>query len=396
LRWKRWLFIGAVLAVVALAVIYGFRPQPALVEAEAVKRGPMQVTIEEEGKTRVSDRYVVSAPLAGYAHRIVLKEGDAVTQGQVITQLEPLSAPSLDPRSRAQTEAQVAAAEASVAAARERVRAALSDMRYQEAELARVEKLMKSGDVARDRYDRTVLDERRARAALNEAEQQVEAAEARVKAERAALQVSASVRTGERIPVRAPVGGRVLKVVRESEGVVTPGEPLLELGSVRSLEVVVDLLSADAVRVAPGTRAILTRWGGDHPLEARVRKIEPLAFTKISALGVEEQRVPVVLNITSPQEEWSRLGAGYRVEAAFVLWESPDVLQVPASALFRQGDGWAVFAIEHGKAQRKSVQVGHRNGLVAEVLSGLSGNERVITHPDSSVTEGKHVEVRQT
>lgn len=396
MRWKRWLFIGALLAAVTLAVLYGFRPQPALVEAEPVKRGPMRVTIEEEGKTRVSDRYVVSAPLAGYAHRITLKEGDAVAQGQVITQLEPLSAPALDARSRAQTEAQVAAAEAAVAAARERVRAALSDMRYQEAELARMEKLMKSGDVARDRYDRTVLEERRARAALNEAEQQVEAAEARVKAERATLQVSASLRTGERIPVRAPVAGRVLKVVRDSEGVVTPGQPLLELGSVRSLEVVVDLLSADAVRVAPGTRAILSRWGGDQPLEARVRKIEPLAFTKISALGVEEQRVPVVLDITSAQEEWSRLGAGYRVEAAFVLWESAEVLQVPASALFRQGDGWSVFTIDQGKAQRKAVQVGHRNGLAAEVLSGLSGNERVITHPDSSVTDGKQVEIRQT
>jgi HlyD family secretion protein len=394
LRPKRWLFTGTILAGVALAIVYGFRPQPILVETAEVRRGPLTVTIEEEGKTRVSDRFVVSAPLAGYARRIELKEGDAVTQGQVLTYLEPVGAPSLDPRSRAQAEAQVAAAEASVRSARERVRAAQSDARYWEAELARVAQLLKSGDIARDRYDRTVSDERRARAALAEAEQQVDAAEARVRAERAALQVPAAARAGERVPVRAPISGRVLKVVRESEGVVNPGEPLLELGSVRSLEVVVDLLSADAVRVAPGTRAILTRWGGEHPLDARVRKIEPLAFTKISALGVEEQRVPVVLDITSPAESWRRLGAGYRVEAAFVLWEADKVLLAPASALFRQGDGWAVYVVEDGAAHRKNVEVGHRTGLAAEILSGLSEHQRVIEHPDSSVEDGKKVESR--
>jgi HlyD family secretion protein len=396
LRLKRWLYIGAALAAIVLAVLYGFRPQPALVEAAEVKRGSMRVTIEEEGKTRVSDRYVISAPLAGYAQRVELKEGDAVARGQVITHLEPLSAPALDPRTRAQTQAQVTAAEAAAAAARERVRAAQTDARYWEAELARVRKLVESGDIARERLDRTLAEERRARAALSEAEQQVEAAEARVKAERAALQVSAGIRTGERVPVRAPVSGRVLRVVRESEGVVNPGEPLLELGSVRSLEVVVELLSADAVRVAPGTRALLTRWGGDHPLEARVRKIEPQAFTKISALGVEEQRVPVILDIASPAELWSRLGAAYRVEASFILWESDDVLQAPASALFRQGDGWAVFTVENGVAQRKQVEIGHRNGQTAQILSGLSANDRVITHPDSAIQDGKRVEVRAT
>jgi HlyD family secretion protein len=203
LRLKRWLFIGALLAAVVLAVLYGFRPQPTLVEAAEVKRGPMRVTIEEEGKTRVSDRYIVSAPLAGYARRIDLKEGDAVTPGQLITQLEPLSAPALDPRSRAQTEAQVAAAEAAAAAARERVRAAQTDARYWESELARIRKLADSGDVARERYDRTLAEERRARAALSEAEQQVEGAEARVKAERAALQVSAGVRTGSKWSAKA-------------------------------------------------------------------------------------------------------------------------------------------------------------------------------------------------
>jgi HlyD family secretion protein len=383
-----------IVAAVVAALIYGFQPQPVLVETSPVTRGPMRVTVEEEGRTRVTDRYVVSAPLAGYARRILLEEGDTVAQGQVLTYLEPLRAPTLDPRTRAQTEAQVAAAQSAVAAARERVQAAQSDARYWESELARVEKLVKSGDVARNRYDRTVAEERRARAALSEAEQRVEVAEAELRAARAALQVTPAARTGETVAVRSPVSGRVLKLVRESEGVVNPGEPLLELGSVRSLEVVVELLSADAVKVRPGTRVIFTRWGGEQPLEGRVRIVEPLAFTKISALGVEEQRVNVLADITTAREEWSRLGAGYRVEASFILWEGQSVLQVPTSALFRYEDGWAVFVVEDGAARRRKVEIGHRNGMAAEVLGGLAENQRVITHPDSTIEEGKLVESR--
>jgi HlyD family secretion protein len=393
-RLRRWIGIALVAAAVVAALIYAWRPQPVLVEAVEVSRGDLMVTIEEEGKTRVTDRFVVSAPLAGFARRIALEEGDAVNQGQLITTLEPLRVPALDPRTRAQTEAQGAAAEASVSVARERVRAAQTDARYWESELARVEKLMKSGDVARDRYDRTVAEERRARAVLSEAEQRVEAAEAEVKAARSALGVSAFERAGETLAIRSPVSGRILKLIRQSEGVVSPGEPLLELGSVRSLEVVVELLSADAVRVGPGTRVLLTRWGGEQPLEARVRMVEPLAFTKVSALGVEEQRVNVIADIVTPRNVWQRVGAGYRVEASFVLWEGRNVLQVPAGALFRQQDEWAVFVVDQGLARRRKVEIGHRNGLAAEVLSGLAEKDRIIAHPDSSIEDGKPVQPR--
>jgi HlyD family secretion protein len=182
-----------------------------------------------------------------------------------------------------------------------------------------------------------------------------------------------------------------LKVVRESEGVVNSGEALLEIANARALEIEVEILSADAVRMGPGTRVLFSRWGGDHPLEGRVRVVEPTGFTKISALGVEEQRVRVITDLTSPEDQWQRLGDGYRVEASFVLWEGESVLQVPASALFRNGDGWAVFVVENNTARRRSVQIGHRTGLAVETLSGVKEGDRVIAHPDDTVQEGKAV-----
>jgi HlyD family secretion protein len=391
LRLKRWIWISLVLAAVVAAVLYGFRPQPARVEVVRARRDAMQVSIQEEGRTRVTDRFVVSAPIAGYLRRIRLKEGDTVVSNQVVATLEPLRPAALDPRSRAQAEAQVAAAQSSVAAAREQVRAAQTNASYWEGELGRIEKLVKSGDMARERYDSALAEERRARAALEEAEQRVKVAEAEVRSAKAALQITPAERTGESMPVRAPVDGRVLKVVRESEGVVNAGEPLLELGTIRSLEVLVELLSADAVRVTPGMRVIFTRWGGDQPLEGRVRVVEPQAFTKISALGVEEQRVNVISDITSPRSEWQNLGAGYRVEAAFVLWQEDKVLQIPSSALFRHEDGWAVFTVQDDTARLTQVQVGRRNGLSAQILSGVSENMAVIPHPDPALTDGTKV-----
>jgi HlyD family secretion protein len=185
-----------------------------------------------------------------------------------------------------------------------------------------------------------------------------------------------------------------MKLVQESEGVVQPGAAIIEIGNTRSLEVEVEVLSADAVKIAPGMRVLFERWGGDQPLEGRVRRVEPVAFTKISALGVEEQRVLAIVDITSPAEVWQRLGTGYRVEAVFILWESGQVLQVPASALFRYGQGWAVFVVDQGIARRRAVEIGRRNGPSAEVVSGLSEGDRVITHPDETVEDNKPVQLR--
>lgn len=399
MRWKRWLGIAMVAAAVIALVAYGFRPQPALVDAAEVRKAPLRVTVEEEGRTRVTDRYVVSAPVSGYARRITIKAGDPVRPGQEIARLEPLRAVVLDSRSKAEAQARVEAARAALSASRERAKAAESDTVYWDAEVERIRRMVKSGDVAQERLDRASLEQQRAGAARRAARHAIEQAESELAAAKAALDDSSArgngpPAAGEVVSVTSPVGGRLLKVVHESEGVVAPGDPLVEVGNARSLEVEVDVLSSDAVKIRPGGKVLFERWGGDAPLEGRVRTIEPVAFTKTSALGVEEQRVPVIVDFVSPPEHWQRLGHGYRVEASFVLWESPGVLQAPASALFRYQDGWAVFTIDSGVARRKAVQVSHRNGLAAEILSGLAEGSQVIAHPDSSVEEGKAVKPR--
>lgn len=399
MRLRRWLVWIAVLAAVVVLVAYGFRPRPVLVETAAVRRGPMRVTVEEEGKARVTDRYVVSAPVAGFLRRIELKVGDAVRAGQVLAVVDPPRPPVLDPRSRAEAQARVSAAEAALSAARERLKAAAADAAYWEGQAARMQGLVKSGDVAKENYDKAVTEARRAEAAHRSAGDAVEQAASELAAARAALEISPARPANapaEQVRVRAPAGGRVLKLVRESEGVVAPGEALVEIGNARSLEVEVEVLSADAVRISPGTRVLFERWGGEQPLEGRVRRVEPVGFTKISALGVEEQRVLVIVDMASPPEQWNRLGAGYRLEAGFILWESPDVLQAPASALFRHGDGWAVFTIQDGVARRRAVEVGRRNGLTGQVLSGLAAGETVIVHPDTSVEDGTAVAPRES
>lgn len=397
MRWKRW--IGIVVGASGLAGLlwYGYSPQPVLVDAAPVVRGPMQVTIEEEGRTRVRDRYVISAPVNGYLRRIRLRVGDRVEAGQIVAEIEPPKPAVLDPRSRAELEARVRAAEAALREAEQRARAVRVEAAYWEGELARTQRLLDSGDIPRDRYERVLAEARRAEAALASADEVVRRARAELEAARVALEISASAPSnpvGELIRLRAPVGGRVLKVFRESEGTVAAGQPLVELADAQQLEVEVEVLSEDAVRIRPGTRVILEAWGGDQPLQGRVRAIEPVAHTKISALGVEEQRVTVIVDITSPRENWQRLGDGYRLEARFVLWESSNALQVPASALFRYENGWAVFCVENGRARRRRVKPGHRTGFRAEILEGLQEGQLVITHPDDSIEDGTPVKIR--
>ncbi len=391
-----WLVVGG--AVVA-AVVWGFMPRPILVETALVERGPLQVTIEEEGKTRVVDRFVVSAPVAGFARRLQWDVGDIVKRGQPLLNLDPLRATVLDPRSRAEAQARVAAAEASLKASLEDLEAARAEANRWDTQLKRRQELHAAGTISDENLNETESAAKRSRAQARAAQYAVEVAQHQLEAARTALQHSAaqqSQQPAETVAVRAPVAGRILKIVRESEGVVNPGDPLVEIGNPNGLEVVVELLSADAVKVAPGTRVLFERWGGDAPLSGRVRVVEPTGFTKISALGVEEQRVLVIIDITSPPEEWERLGDGYRVEARFILWEGGKVLQVPSSTLFREGDGWAVFAVEGGVAVRTSVELGKRNGLIAEVVSGLQEHEVVITHPDDAIADRVQVESRDS
>ena len=372
MKWQRWLVIVALLIAVAAAVVYGFIPRPVLVETASVNRGPLRVTVEEEGKTRVKDRYVISAPVPGVVCRIELEVGDPVRKGEMVAELEPQLSDVLDPRSRAQAEAQVATTQAALRVAQENVQAAVAEADYAGAELARLKPLYKDGNISRGTLDQAQAEARRTQAKRRSAEFAVEVASFELEAARTALGYSAAEDTPEppeKVVIKAPVQGRVLKVHQESECLVNPGQPLLEIGDPRALEVEVDVLSADAVRIQPGTKVLLERWGGEQPLEGRVRVVEPVGFTKVSALGVEEQRVLVIADIISERDRWERLGDGYRVEASFVLWEAEHVLQIPSSALFRYADGWAVFVVEDGRARLRLVELGQRSGLTAEITA---------------------------
>jgi HlyD family secretion protein len=228
------------------------------------------------------------------------------------------------------------------------------------------------------------------------AEFNIEVARHELSAAQTALRYSAGegVRPGDTVKIQSQVAGRVLKIPRESEGVVAAGQPLMEIGNPRALEVEIDVLSDDAVRIKPGMRVLYERWGGEPSLDGSVRTVEPVGATKVSSLGVEEQRVLVIAEITSPPEVWERLGDGYRVEARFVLWEGDDVLQIPQSALFRHGEGWAVFVVDGNRAARRGVDIGQRNGLHAQIVSGLQSDDVVITHPDASLRDGTRVRAR--
>ena len=385
-------------AVIVVALGYGFWPQPLWVEAATVARRPLRVTVEAEGKTRLIDRYVLSAPVAGYLHRIDWKIGDGVRQGQPLARIDPLPSEVLDPRRRAQAEARVAASEASLQAAQETATAARAEADYAKLEFERIAALCRQRCVVTEaERDRTESRARQTQAQLRSAQFAVEVARHEVESAKTALRHSAAQPGGaarETVIVRAPVEGQILARPRQSEGIVEPGAALLEVGDPRALEVAVDVLSADAVRIRPGTPVILDRWGGEEPLEGVTRSVEPVGFTKLSALGVEEQRVWVVADLRSPVEAWSRLGDGYRVEASFVVWQGERVLQIPASALFRQGEGWAAFVIDNGQARRRAVEIGQRGGLTVEIRSGLAEGERVVTHPDDALREGAAVRVR--
>ena len=395
---SRVITILIILGAVVAALVYGFMPRPARVDVVAVSRGALSVTVDAEGKTRVIDRFIVSAPVAGYARRSALDVGVAVVKGQMLVELEPRRSEVLDPRTRAEAKARVAGAEAAESGAKENARGAKADSALAESELKRIKLLHEQQYATEERLDRAVAEARRARAALRSAEFSVKVARFELDAARTTLKYSGN--SGYKgadgpMAIKAPVEGRVLKILRESEGVVNSGDPLVEIGDPTALEVEVDVLSADAVRIKPGTRVLFERWGGTAALKGVVRVVEPVGFTKVSALGVEEQRVLVIVDITSPPQLWSGLGDGYPVEASFILWEGASVLQVPSSVLFRYGDSFAAFVVEGESAVRRLVEVGHRNGLSAEVLSGVAEGELLITHPDDSIEDGVSVRLRE-
>lgn len=391
---------GAIAAALALAAIYAYWPRPVPVDIIAVSEGEMSVAVEDRGVTRVKDVYVISAPLAGRVLRIEAHVGDEVVAGKtVLGQILPMDPVMLDARTRRELEFTVSGAKAARDLASAAIKA--SEARAHEArdELERTRKLFASGHVAKARLDRAETqvttaeaDVETSQAALRQREFDVKTAEAALMAPGEMSSTPAGARFYD---VRSPVGGKVLRLIHESEGIVQAGQPLIEIGDPMSLEIVVDLLSTDAVKVSAGDAVQIKRWGGEGVLNGRVRRIEPSGTEKISSLGIEEQRVNVVVDLTDPAERWAKLGHGYQVDAAIVLWLSPKAVQVPVGALYRKGTAWAVFRVRDGRASAVEVKVGHVNDTSAEILGGLAAGDAVVAHPSDRVSDGVFVEARQ-
>jgi len=410
--------IGAILLVVR-----AYRGTPTLVDAATVARGPLLVTVDDDGRTRVRERYIVSAPIGGRLLRTALRPGDGVrARDTLVAEFAPTAPDLLDARSRAEAHARLKRAEAALSEAQAREALAEADRVYAVAELERTRDLAQKGVKPREVLERAERDERRSQAALRAAQFAVQVGHYELELARASLLETnpvepepdpAEVASGAngdsgwgpvgadgKLLLRSPIDGTVLRVFEESARTLAAGTPILEVGSTRALEIVADYLSQDAVKIRPGLDVFIEGWGGELPggeervLRGRVRVVEPGGFTKVSALGVEEQRVDVVIDPVGEEDEWAALGDGYRVEVRVLLWREDDALIVPTGALFREGDAWRVFVDEEGRARRRAVEIGRRNGLEAQVLGGLEEGERVVLYPSDLIGEGSRVEAR--
>lgn len=397
LKWSAGALIGI---AVIVALVLALMPQPVPVDLATVAVAPMQVTVDEEGRTRIRERYVVSSPLMGRLRRITLDAGDRVHADQtVLAVIEPTDPTLLDARALAEAESRVRAAEAAVRQAGASIESAKAAYDLAETELARTSYTFKEGGATQTELDRVRLEERQSYETYRAAQYGQEIAEYELEVARSAL-LFAKGDTDEqksvRMPITSPIDGAVLRVFQESVAVVTPGTPLIEIGDPQDLEIVIDVLSIDGVNIEPGQRVIIEHWGKPDSLEALVRLVEPSAFTKISSLGIEEQRVNVIADFVTPPVKRSSLGDGFRVEASVVIWERPEVLQVPTSAVFRDGDQWSVFQVVDGKAQLQAIETGQQNGIVTQVMSGLKAKDRVVLHPNDQLADGIAVTERSS
>lgn len=397
---KKWTVPGAALLLLALGLAYAFWPKPVAVDFGTVSRAPMLVTISGEGETRIRDEFVVSAPLTGQLRRFDGEVGDPVVAGEsVVARIDPIDPDLRDTRTRAELEAAVRAAEAARELAAADVDRLQAEYDYAQSEFRRSENLAERGILSQAALDQAEMEMRTQFAALNTAranlkvrEFELEVARTRLLDPETALRTEADQDCC--FTLTAPVTGAILQIFQESEAVVASGTPLMEIGDPRDLEIVVDLLSTDAVRISPGDDVLIDGWGGADTLAGKVRRVEPFGFTKISALGIEEQRVNVVIDFADPPERWSRLGHGYRVEVRVIEWRGEDVLQVPLSTLFRVEGDWALFKVEGGRAELSRVEVGHMNQQTAEILSGLEEGETVILFPSDRIESGVRVTAR--
>lgn len=392
--WLQRALVLALIGALALLVVYAMRPQPIAIDVAPVTTGDLRVTIDEDGQTRVKDRYVVSAPLGGNVARIELHPGDVVHAGDVVARVLPLAAPLMDARSRAEAEARLAAAVAQQRQARASVDRARTAADFSAREAERQAQLGARGTVTGQAVDRAQMEAQTQHDELTSLEFAVRVADYEVQVARAAIgRLGAHADEPEQLDVTAPVDGRVLRVMQESAGPIAAGADLLEIGDPAALEIVVDVLTSDAVRIPPGAHVDIDRWGGE-PLSGHVRLVEPAAFTRVSSLGVSEQRVNVVVDLDDPHERWSSLGDAYRVEARIVVVEVPGARRVPASAVFRHDEGWAVFTVADGHAHLVPIEVGERNGISVEVRAGLDEGATVVVHPSEHVVDGSLVAER--
>ncbi|MBX3444613.1 MAG: HlyD family efflux transporter periplasmic adaptor subunit [Planctomyces sp.] len=387
------------LAVLA-GVVYGFLPRPVDVDLGQVSRGALLVAVNEDGKTRIRDRYVISMPFAGRISRIMLDPGDSVTGGEsVITTIFPTIPELLNPRTLAEAEARVRAAESAVERAASTIEKARSDRdwaastadrirRLHEQRATTVERLVDAESLLRSRESELAA----AESASDIARYELEQARAGLIRSQPREAISAADWQYE---VHSPITGKVLRVMQQSAATLAAGAPLIEVGDPADIEMEIDVLSQDAVRIRPGAKVYVDHWGGETPLVGAVRLVEPAGFTKVSALGVEEQRVNVIADFSVPASERATLGDSFRVDARIALWEGESVLQVPASALFRTGGDWSVFVEEGDRAVRRTIRIGHRNAQAAEVLEGLAEGDRVVLHPGDSLSDGSLIVARR-
>jgi HlyD family secretion protein len=389
------LLTAPVVLVGVLAVL--FAPEPITVESSRVTRGPMTVTVASEGKTRVKDLYEVAAPLGGRLLRIAIRAGDKVVANDtLIGTIEPPQPQFHDARSRAELEAKARAAEALHALAEADLVRAQADLEFARAEVVRKKNLSTTGAESQRSYEQAERDLKIRDAALVVAEKTIKQRKSEMESAKASLMTPGHNGRGETeawIEIRSPVSGRVLNVLKESETIVAAGMPLIQVGDPAKLEVMLEMLSEDAVKVREGASARLEGWGGER-LNGRVRRVEPFGFTKVSALGVEEQRVRVLLDFTDPVEAWRALGHGYRINAKIVIWEGANVVKLPIGALFRHGSNWATYVVRGGITELRMLTVGHLNDTEAEILNGVTEGEIVILHPSDRVTAGIPVRAR--
>lgn len=385
-----WLLLAVGLV---LGGIYAFMPKPIEVDIVIVERGELVVTIDEDGKTRIKDRYVVSTPVGGRLMRIKHRPGDPVEEGTtVLASILPSNPTILDARSLAEIDAKVKASEAAVSRTSVRIQYCEAQLELSRKQFDRFSKLFQQSSISKSEFDSAKADLTMKTEDARASKFDRDIANFELDLARAAqVQINADPDQEQQFTIMTPVAGRVLRVFKESSTVVLPGTELLEIGDPRDLEVEVDVLSTDAVRISPGNRVWLEHWGGDHALHGTVRRIEPAAYTRISALGVEEQRVNIMVDFNEPSDQISRLGDGFRVEAKIVIWERKDVLLVPASALFRSGNQWAVFVVSDNTAKLTTIEIGRRNESDAEVIRGLSPDQQVVIHPGDQLVDGAKV-----